>query len=91
LALEAGDAVFAPPMEAVLLRAFAIHKRRNSLAASTLYPYRCDLQRRVHRGLALQPANSHGRRLRKRDAKIQDHLFLFLDDAAIPPTNHASE
>jgi transposase len=36
LAIEAGDAVFAPRMKAVLLRAFAIHKRRATLAASTL-------------------------------------------------------
>jgi transposase len=90
-AIEAGDAVFAPRMKAVLLRAFAIHKRRDTLAASTLYQYQCDLQRRVHRCLALEPANPHGRRLQKRYTKIQDHVFLFLDDAAIPPTNNASE
>jgi transposase len=90
-ALEAGDTVFAPRMKAVLLRAFAIHKRRDTLATSPLYQYRCDLQRRVSRGLALQPATPHGRRLQKRYAKIQDSLFLFLDDATIPPTNNASE
>jgi transposase len=91
VALEAGDTGFAPRMKAVLLRAFAIHKRRDTLAASTLYQYRGDLQRRVNRCLALQPTNPPGRRLQKRYAKIQDHLFLFLDDAAIPPTNNSSE
>ena len=50
-----------------------------------MYQYRCDLQRRVDRCLALQPTNPHGRRLQKRYTTIQDHLFLFLDDAAIPP------
>jgi hypothetical protein len=35
--------------------------------------------------LALQPTNPHGRRLQKRYAKIQENLFLFLDDATIPP------
>jgi transposase len=90
-ALEAGDTVCAPRMKAVLLRAFAIPKRRDTLAASTLYQYRGDLQRRVNRCLALQPTNPHGQRLQKRSAKIQDHLFLFLDEAAIPPTNNASE
>jgi transposase len=90
-AVEAGDTVFAPRMKAVLLRAFAIHKRRDTLAASTLYQYRCDLQRRVDRCLASQPTHAHGRRLQKRYAKIQDNLFLFLDDATIPPTNNASE
>lgn len=33
----------------------------------------------------------HGRRLQKRDTKIPDRWLLFLDDAAIPPTNNASE
>jgi transposase len=88
---EAGDIVFAPRMKLVLLRAFAIHKRRDTLAASTLYQYRSDLQRRVDRCLASQPSNPHGRRLQKRYAKIRDHLFLFLDDASIPPTNNSSE
>lgn len=90
-ALETGDTVLAPCMKAVLLRAFAIHKRRDTLAASTLYQYRCDLQRRVDRCLASQPTNPQGRRLQKRYTKIQDHLFLFLEDASIPPTNNASE
>jgi len=90
-ACEAGDTVFAPRMKAVLLRAFAIHKRRDTLAASTLYQYRCDLQRRVTRCLTTQPTNAHGRRLQKRYAKIQDHLFLFLEDSTIPPTNNSSE
>lgn len=90
-AIDAGDGVFAPRMKAVFLRAFAIHKRRDTLAASTLYQYRCDLQRRVHRGLVLQPTNPHGRRLQPRYAKIQDNLFLFLDDATVPPTNNSSE
>jgi transposase len=90
-AIEAGDTVFATRMKAVLLRAFAIHTRRDTLAASTLYQYRSDLGRRVRRSLALQPVNPHGIRLQKRYTKIQDHLFLFLDDAAVPPTNNASE
>ena len=90
--VEAGDTVFAPRMKAVLMRAFAIHHRRDTLAASTLYQYRCDLQRRVDRCLgASQPMNPHGRRLQKRYAKIRDHLFLFLDDTSIPPTNNSSE
>jgi transposase len=90
-ACEAGDTVFAPRMKAVLLRAFTIHKRRDTLAASTLYQYRCDLQRRVAHCLTSQPTNAHGRRLQKRYAKIQDHLFLFLEDSTIPPTNNSSE
>jgi transposase len=90
-ALEAGDTVFAPRMKRILLRAFAIHKRRDTLAATTLYQYRCDLRRRVDRCIASQPTNPHGLRLQKRYTKIQENLFLFLDDASIPPTNNSSE
>jgi transposase len=90
-ALEAGDTVFAPRMKGVLLRAFAIHKRRDTLAASTLDQYRCDLQRRLDRCFASQPTSPHGKRLQKRYTKIRDHLFLFLEDASIPPTNNSSE
>jgi transposase len=89
-AVEAGDPGFAPRMKAVLLRAFALHTRRDTLAASTRSQYRGDLQRRVDRCLARQPTNSHGRRLQKRSAKIQDHWCLVLDDATMPPTHHSS-
>lgn len=34
-AIEAGDAIFAPRMKALLLRAFALARRRHQLAAST--------------------------------------------------------
>ena len=53
-------------MKAILLRAFAIHHRRDTLAASTLSQYRRDLQRRVDRCLAHQPTNPHGKRLQNR-------------------------
>lgn len=90
-AIEAGDTIFAPRMKAVLLRAFVLHRRRTQLAASTSYQYRCALNRRLHAALALVPTNAHGIRLQKRYAALTDHLFLFLDDASIPPTNNQSE
>jgi transposase len=90
-ALEAGDLVFARRMKRVLRRACAIHQRRDTLAASALDQYQCDLRRRVTRGVALQPTNPHGRRLQKRDATIQEHLCLFLEEAPMPPTNNSSD
>ena len=90
-AIDAGDTVFAPRMKAVLLRAFAIHRRWERLAESTRYQYRCALKRRVERCLALDPTNPHGLRLQKRYTKIQDHLFVFLEDNSVPPTNNSSE
>lgn len=90
-AIEAGDKIFAPRMKLVLLRAFAIHKRRGRLAESTLYQYRCDLRRRLEGCLALVPTHQDGLRLKKRYLTIKDHLFLFLEDASVPPTNNSSE
>ena len=90
-ALEAGDTVFAPRMKALLLRAFAMHKRRDRLAESTLSQYRGDLRRRLARCLALEPETTQGQRLKKRYTAIQNNLFLFLEDASIPPTNNSSE
>jgi transposase len=49
LAIEAGETLFAPRMKAILLRALAMHHRRDPLAASTWSPDRRDLQRRVDR------------------------------------------
>jgi transposase len=90
-AIEAGDRVFAPVMKRVLLRAFVIHRRRGRLAKSTLYQYRCNLERRLEYCLALTPTQRDGVRLKKRYLRIRDNLFLFLEDAAVPPTNNSSE
>ena len=90
-AIDAGDTVFAPTMKKLLLRAFVIHRRREQISASTQYPYRCDLKRRLIRALNLEPDNDDGIRLRKRYGSIKDHLFVFLEDASIPPTNNSSE
>jgi transposase len=72
LVIEAEDTMFAPRMKAILLWTFAMHHRRDTLAASTLSQYRGDLQRRVDRCIACQPTNPYGKRLHKRYAKIRD-------------------
>jgi transposase len=90
-AIEAGDRVFAPVMKRVLLRAFEIHQRQGRLAESTLYQYRCELERRLEYCLALTPTQRDGVRLKKRYLGIRDNLFLFLEDATVPPTNNSSE
>ncbi|MEL6500099.1 MAG: IS66 family transposase [Cyanobacteria bacterium J06623_1] len=90
-AIDAGDTVFAPVMKRLLLRALSIHKRRASFAPSTLYHYRLDIKRRLRQHLKLQPDQADGIRLRNRYEAIQDHLFVFLDDGTVPPTNNSSE
>jgi transposase len=90
-AIDAGDTIFAPIFKQILLRAFVIHKKRENLADSTRYQYRCDLNRRLEKALALVPTQTDGVRLHKRYSNIQQHLFLFLEDVTIPPTNNSSE
>jgi transposase len=90
-AIEAGDSVFAPGMKRVLLRAVVLARRRHGLAASTRRQYRRRLDRDLDALMALAPENRHGQRLRKRYAKIRDHLFTFLDHPEVPPDNNGSE
>src|SRR5213080_4001320 len=71
-AIEAGDAVFAPRMRVLLLRAVLLARRRLELKASTRLEYRRRLERELDRTLALQPTNRHGQRLRKRYLAVRD-------------------
>jgi transposase len=90
-AIEAGDAVFAPRMKMLLLRAFVLARRRHHLAATTRRQYRQRLDRDLDAILALAPTNRDGKRLRKRYAQHRSHLFTFLDHPEVAPDNNSSE
>lgn len=90
-AIDAGDAVFAPRMKALLLRAVVLARRHRDLAESTRRQYRWRLDRELDAIMALAPANCGGRRLRKRYGKVRDHLFTFLDHPEIAADNNSSE
>ena len=90
-AIEAGDAVFAPPMKALLLRAVVLARRHRDLAESTRRQYRRRLEQALDRVMALAPTQRDGRRLRKRYAGVRDHLFTFLDHPEIAADNTSSE
>ena len=90
-AIDAGDRIFAPAMKMLLLRAFVIHRRRDRMDETRLERARKNLQERLTRILNLAPHQPDGIRLRKRYGELIDNLFLFLEDAAIPPTNNSSE
>lgn len=90
-AIDAGDRIFAPGMKRLLLRAFIIHRRRERIDDTRLKRYRENLQERLTRILSLTPHHRDGIRLRKRYGGLIDNLFLFLEDATIPPTNNSSE
>jgi transposase len=90
-AIDAGDAVFAPRMKALLLRAVVLARRRKTLAESTRRSYQRRLDHDLNAIMGLQPTNPHGQRLRKRYGKVGSHLFTFLEHPDTPPDNNASE
>lgn len=90
-AIEAGDAVFAPRMKALLLRAVVIARSRGDLAESTRREYRRRLNCALDAVMALAPTSRHGQRLRRRYGKVRDHLFTFLDHPEVAADNNGSE
>ena len=90
-AIEAGDAVFAPRMKALLLRAVVLARRHCDLAGSTRRQYRRRLEGALDAVMVLAPTQSDGRRLRRRYGRIRAHLFTFLDHPELPADNNSSE
>jgi transposase len=90
-AAEAGDAIFAPRMKALLLRAVVLARRHRGLAESTRREYRRRLEHALDAVMALAPTNRHGQRLRKRYGKLREHLFTFLDHPDVSADNNGSE
>ena len=90
-AIDAGDAVFAPRMKALLLRAVVLARRRCVLAASTRRQYRWRLEHELDAIMASAPTQRDGVRLRRRYGKLREHLFTFLDHPEAAADNNASE
>lgn len=90
-AIEAGDAVFAPRMKALLLRAVVLARRHRNLAPSTRREYRRRLECALDAVMALSPTHRDGQRLRRRYGKLRSHLFTFLDHPEVPADNNGSE
>ena len=90
-AIEAGDAVFAPRMKALLLRAVVLARRHRDLAESTRREYRRRLERDLNAVMVLAPTTRDGRRLRKRYAKVREYLFTFLSHPEVTADNNGSE
>ncbi len=90
-AIDAGDAVFAPRMKALVLRAVVLARRHRGLAASTRRQYRRRLDHALDAAMALAPTARDGQPLRKRYAKVRGHLFTFLDHPELAADNNSSE
>jgi transposase len=90
-AIDAGDTVFAPRMKALLLRAAVLARRSGGLTGSTRKAYRRRLESDLNKVMVLQPEQKDGRRLRKRYAKVREHLFTFLAHPEVTADNNSSE
>ena len=90
-AIDAGDAVLGPALQAFLVRAMRVGQRRARLRDSTLKRHQRDLGRRLDKLLELEPTQADGQRLLKRYGKIRDSLLVFVTDREVPFTNNASE
>ncbi len=88
---DAGDAVFAPRMKALLLRAVVLARRSRDLAPSTRREYCRCLECALDAVMALSLPHRDGQRLRKRYGKLRSHLFTFLDHPEVPVDDNGSE
>ena len=86
-AAEAGDMIFAPRLKALLLRAVVLARRHRGLAESTRREYRRRLEHALDAVMALAPTDRHGQRLRRRNGRLREHLFTFLDHPDVPADN----
>jgi transposase len=83
--------VLAPALKGLLQRACAMGRRRPDLADTTLQQYAADLEKRLDAVMAGTPTAPAGLKLHRLIKKIRRHLFVFVTNRAIPPTNNGSE
>jgi transposase len=90
-AIDAGDTAFAPGLRKLLRRACKIGGRRHQLADATLRAYGYKLEAELDVLLRIAPAHGAGSKLQSVIKGCRRHLFVFLANRAIPPTNNGSE
>lgn len=90
-AIDKGDAILAPKLRRLLADACAIGRRREKLSDATLCAYERKLDNRLDAIMALTPTTDAGAALHKMFKKIRAHLFVFVTNRQISPTNNGSE
>ncbi len=90
-AIDAGDTAFAPGLRELLQRACRIGRRRDRLADTTLRTYAYKLDAKLDALLCITPAHGAGRKLQGVIKGCRRHMFVFLANRAVPPTNNGSE
>jgi len=90
-AIDAGDTAFAPGLRKLLQRACGIAGRRDRLADATLRAYGYKLDAELDALLRTTPTHAAGKKLQGVIKSCRRHMFVFLANRAIPPTNNGSE
>jgi transposase len=89
--IDSGDDALAPGIMILLKRAIRIGRRRPNLADTTLAAYHSRLQSSLDRLLKIVPPTKAGQKLLRIIKRLRQHLFVFVTNRHIPPTNNASE
>jgi Transposase IS66 family len=89
--IDSGDSVFAPDFHHLLGRACRIGRRRDRLADSTLRAYKVKLEKRLDDLMRRAPTYEAGVKLQQVIRKVCRHLFVFMTNRALPPTNNGGE
>jgi transposase len=90
-AVDAGDNLFAPLVAQLLRRACDIGRRREQLADATLRRHAAKLDDRLNQLLRIAPQGNEGEKLQRMIKKWRQHLFVFVTNRNLPPTNNGSE
>jgi len=90
-AIDAGDNAFAPRLHALLKKACAIGRRRDTLKDATLRTYASVLKAELDEILHIKPKCETAKKLQLMVKKYRQHFFVFVTNRAIPPTNNGSE
>lgn len=90
-AIDAGDNRFAPSLAKLLREACAIGRRREQLADATLRSYAARLDNKLTALLCIAPQGNEGEKLQRMIKRWRQHLFVFVTNRNLPPTNNGSE
>ncbi len=90
-AQDCGESVYAGKLRGLIKRACRIGRRRPRLADATLKAYAIKLDRELDTILQAPPRCKPGEKLLRLIKRYRQHLFVFLEQRGLEPTNNGSE
>lgn len=90
-AIDCGETVYAGKLRGLIKRACRIGRRRPRLADATLKAYAMKLDRELDTILEAPPRCKPGEKLLRLIKRYRQHLFVFLEERGLEPTNNGSE